>query len=401
MDTPTTTNIKTPEVNHELMTEQIVEHYAQSAEQTENTRSGHMGRALAAGVGLAAVATALSMPSPQQTEASPVNKSSSEQYQSAPTVFAKFKSESSRSKVKVSDLAEGKVTILANVSTKMSAKQQRRLEKQGRCRTFNGKRVDIKTYGYGVDGGQYGRDYRTSRFCKVNGNWIRVRCKNPAIIERQAPPARNPNNKFIFVNKGFAKANLNLSATATATAYCQEGGAGASASATASASSKGSLRWLVKTNGRKYGSGRVKTVSRLEGRATGRASAKASAKVECSSQEVVIVKQPPPPEQPQNNPPAVDLIGPQHVKTGGIYDFCSYESDPNNDIVGRSYSETGRGNFISNIYRGDEPGEYCITYKAGTEAENATVSVKVTDSANNMASDSETFPVDDSSKGEF
>ena len=127
-----------------------------------------------------------------------------------------------------------------------------------------------------------------------------------------------------------------------------------------------------------------------------RVKTKATARVNCvklTDQQPQTPGTPTTPNTPANNKPSVDLVGPQHVLTGGIVDICAYGSDPNNDIVSRNFSETGNGNFISGVYNGDEPGEFCQTYKAGTESDTATITANVTDSANNSAADSETFPI--------
>lgn len=115
--------------------------------------------------------------------------------------------------------------------------------------------------------------------------------------------------------------------------------------------------------------------------------------------QTIIVKQPPKEEKPVVNlPPNVDLIRPQHLIVNGVAEVCAYESDPEDDIASRNFSEIGGGNFTSFIYPGDEKGEYCIKYTPGTLPEdNVSITYTVYDKAANKASDTESFPIHDDS----
>lgn len=115
--------------------------------------------------------------------------------------------------------------------------------------------------------------------------------------------------------------------------------------------------------------------------------------------EVCVTEQPPATTIPGTV--GVNLIGPKHVKTDMIVDVCSYESAVNTSVIATQFSEVGQGEFISLPFAGDEPGEKCITYKAGTVAEaDASISVLVTGANGAKASDTEHFPID-ASTGEF
>jgi hypothetical protein len=123
--------------------------------------------------------------------------------------------------------------------------------------------------------------------------------------------------------------------------------------------------------------------------------------VVCSEQNTVVnppPEQPPqPPEQPPppppNAPPIVDLVDLQHNVADRQAEVCAYGSDQNNDIVYQEMTESGDGNFTSNIYAGDEPGEFCRTFAPGTSDGTAVITAKVRDSAGQEASDTESWPI--------
>ncbi|MDB5171131.1 MAG: hypothetical protein JWO35_825 [Candidatus Saccharibacteria bacterium] len=102
----------------------------------------------------------------------------------------------------------------------------------------------------------------------------------------------------------------------------------------------------------------------------------------------------PPSPPPVNHAPIVDLIGPQHVIVDDREQICGYVNDVENDIVSVAFSEVGNGNFVTPNYAGDEPGEVCRDYIAGTTPDNARVTLTAVDSANNIASDNESFPIE-------
>lgn len=401
MQTQTPENLDILNQAHEAITgaDQMADSYAETAAEQQGRRFGNIGRAaLATGLSVATLAGGA-------LKADTAEASEPGKQEIPPTLTVKFKSENGFASVKASDVAKGKVTILANVSAKSIPKKQlRKLERNNQCRTFNGKKVDIKTKGLGVNGWTYGRDYRTSRFCKVNGQWKRVKCQNPSEIKIKTPPKPRPDRKVIFVRSN-AEAKLSVKATSIAVASCKtaDGVAYASAYARGDAKGSASMRTFVKTKGQ--------SVIRVQGQADAEARTNAEAKVNCGSNsiEVTTVKPTPPPEKPpynppkKNLPPSVDLVGPQHIKTGGELEICAYGTDPEGqgDIVSRNFSETGNGNFITPVYSGDEAGEFCIGYKAGTTADNASVTATVRDTQNNSASDTESFPIDDSQDGEF
>jgi hypothetical protein len=211
------------------------------------------------------------------------------------TVTASFKTETSNAHVKVSDVATGKVNILANFKANgIPTKQRKQLERQGKCQVFDGTKVVIDTAGHDTNNmTEYGRDYRTSEFCKISGRWIRAKCGNAAFIQ-QTPPVPVVENA-IFV-KSFGNEKVKLHAESTAVASCTVDGASASASGKGVASAEADLRSFIKTSHKSnIGSGSV-AIKTYE-RATGRASTNAEASANCASTAatVTIVEQPQPP----------------------------------------------------------------------------------------------------------
>jgi hypothetical protein len=86
-----------------------------------------------------------------------------------------------------------KAEVLANYRVVSKAKI-RKLEEQGKCQTFDGKKTEIYTEGLSGNGRNWGHDTRTSTFCKnertvvKNGKrhkiveWVRAKCGNRAKI---------------------------------------------------------------------------------------------------------------------------------------------------------------------------------------------------------------------------
>lgn len=320
------------------------------------------------------------------------------------TVTASFKTETSYANVKVSDVAKANVTILSNVSAKPLPKRLvRRLERKGACKTFDGKETTIYTYGLGEDGGTYGRDNRKSRFCKINGQWIRVKCRNPAVIN-EVPEDRVRLGRVLFV-KSFANAKITLKAESVASVRCAEGGATAEGYGRAVATSTARLRNFVRTKGA--------AAVRIYGKAHGEAytEAQASAKCEQTDSQTTFTGDnpppppPPPPPTPQNRPPRGEMAPPQHLYSQGLGKICVDSiSDPDGDPVsafnfrvyraddpalsdGNPATEpAGVGTFTSGVYE-QAGGAQCRGYQAPYTTQNYKVvaSASVTDGKNNVA----------------
>lgn len=279
------------------------------------------------------------------------------------SMTATFKTESSSAKVEVADLAKLRIQILSNVSTKaLPRRTVNRLEKQGKCQTFDGKKVDIHTFGLGLGGGAYGQDFRKSRFCFMNGRWVRVICRNPAIIKFRPP--KPPKVKTFFV-RTFVDAKAKIATKATAVAECDTGGAKASASASATSGVKiVPLRALVRTRG--------SSVIRIQNNTNILAASRAKAKVDCNSTEktVTIVT---PGEVKPNTPPKGDVKPPKHMYPGGVDKICvdnihDKEGDPVKAHDFRVYRagdphKQGMGSFSGPVYP-EAGGAQCQTYQA-------------------------------------
>lgn len=319
------------------------------------------------------------------------------------TVTASFKTETSYANVKVSDIAKSNVTILSNVSAKpLPRRLVERLERKGACKTFNGKETVIYTWGLGEGGGTYGRDKRKSRFCKINGQWIRVRCRNPAII-KEVPKDRVKFGRVLFV-KSFANAKITLKAESVASVRCVQGGASAEGYGRAVATSTVSLRSFVRSRG----AAAVRTYGKAHGEAY--TEAQASAKCEqTESQTTFTGDNPPPPPPPppaqQNQPPRGEMAPPQHLYSQGIGKICvgnisDPEGDPVNAFNFRVYraddpalsdgdpatEPAGVGTFTSGVYE-QAGGAQCRDYQAPYTTQNYKVvaSAAVTDGKNNVA----------------
>lgn len=212
------------------------------------------------------------------------------------SVTATFNTETSSSSVKVSDIATNKVTILANFKAKgIPKKQLKKLEKNGDCQTFDGTKVEIDTAGHDTNNmTEYGRDYRTSEFCKVAGRWIRAKCGNPAFI-KEKPPV--PVVQDVMWVKTFTKENVKLHAEATALATCNVNGASASGYGHGVADSKGSISLRSFIKGVEHGDSNSEAV-KLYASANGKAAASAEATANCTGSTATIVEQPVTPVTP-------------------------------------------------------------------------------------------------------
>lgn len=290
----------------------------------------------------------------------------------------------------MSDIAESKVTVLENFKAKgLPKKVVKKLERQGKCETVDGTETEVWTAGHDTNSmTKYGRDYRVSEFCKYAGRWVRVKCGNPAKIEKKPPVTMTIPGKVIFVNN-IAKTSAKLHAEATADASCQVAGATASAKGSASADSTVSLNTVIKTA--KGGADSVAV--KLYETAYQRASAKAMAEAHCDTTDNGG-NTPPPPEAPK---PGVTVENLQHLGVNMVARVCEFETAPSGEtIVRRNFSIPSGGiNIVSNIYPGPDQGEFCIDVKGSAVASDGNV-VRATVEASNgttASDDSEPFPV--------
>jgi hypothetical protein len=111
---------------------------------------------------------------------------------------------------------------------------------------------------------------------------------------------------------------------------------------------------------------------------------------------------PPPDVQPKFGPD-VDVVGWQHILAGDEQLACAYERIGSAAIAQRNFSEQGSGEFVGFIRPGDEAGEWCIPYKAGTESGNASITYTAEDTNGLSDSDTEHFPTigNDDPRGQF
>jgi hypothetical protein len=215
------------------------------------------------------------------------------------TVTLTFKTETSKATVKASDIASDKLTLLANIKVNgMPKKLHRKLEKEGKCKTVDGRKQELYSKGYNVNNkAEFGRDYRKSRVCWIaekngKGHWERVACGNEELIkERPKRFVAHP----VWV-KTFNRLKFRVNAETFAAATCEAGGAKASALAMGRATATGYLRTEVKASKSKDGG--VKSLAfKTYNKATASASSQASAEANCegAATTVTIVEQPAPP----------------------------------------------------------------------------------------------------------
>lgn len=295
------------------------------------------------------------------------------------------------SSVSESQLAKANFVIRSNGKA-MSKAQIHRLKKAGKCDEV-GKGTDtpwFKNAGYGGQG--YGWDHRFTEICLVNGVWRSTRCNNKVVKPKHVP--EHP-VQALFV-RGAARTELKVEAASNSHAEASATCPGSYGFGMGDGSSRGSAEVSLKVLARARSKAkRVKAIrgqARIsaEGSAKASANSRAAAAAYCVNNQTFPVK--------VNHLPFTDEVRPQHILVNGEQQICEFESDPDNDIVSRNFSKTGNGNFISFVYPGNEPGEYCIDFKAGTTAGPNTVTAKVTDAANNTATDTEAFDTVDAGK---
>lgn len=301
-------------------------------------------------------------------------------------------------KSKSSAQALAKANLVTNYRS-VSKARIRKAKKAGDCETMSGREAakeGIFTQGYMGTGVGFAPENRRSTLCDLDkdGDFdVRAECGN-------AVKVRQPKPKLAKITHWVAKkAKIKVKAVANAHAEATCSTANTSASAEGRGRGVAAIRQRIKFFQKSKAQGEsIDLVSSIQLAAADEAKAKASANAYAQCQEG------PSQPTPESSPPNVNVVGPQHLKTGGEFQFSSYENDPDSDIVDRAYSETGQGEFLSVApFQGDEPGEWHMKYKAGTEPETACVTVNVRDAKNNTGSDTECFPVvgDEDPRGEF
>lgn len=302
--------------------------------------------------------------------------------------------------VDAESFSKSKVRVWANHRTVAKA-EIKEAKRKGNCEFFTAEEIvkkGFKTQGHNGTGSGYAWENRDSTLCDLDNDGdfdVRAECGNKAKGVRPQP---KKTENVLWV-KSFKNVSAKVKDTANAmeSATCHTANTSSMASAQASAKASGSIK--LKSGVKAKGKGIKKLITDVKGKAALDASAYAyaNAEAQCSESTTPTTPKPPTPPTPENPqpkfPPAVNLVGWQHILAGDIQEICSYESDQDNNIVGRTYSETGNGEFVSFQYPGDEAGEHCIKYKAGTESDNGTITVTVRDADNQTATDTENFPI--------
>lgn len=319
-----------------------------------------------------------------------------------PNVTATFRSETKMAHVKVSDIATDRITVLQNISAKgIPQKTRRRLEAQGRCRTFDGTKVKIYTEGYNVNGGRsYGPDERRSRFCKLpNGKWLRVLCNNEAFIN--VPPPKPPiKGRAIFVNNS-ASVRVKIHAESTAQAECRSSSGNTYAYGFGHAEKTDyiRLRTLIKTLRNRRTGGANSLAVKLYNSVYAEAKTEAEAKAICHETTHSSDGTPPPPP-PENNPPTGRGDVP-HRYVNSVDKVCVDPEDPDGDAVTVSnflFTNTSTGSEVGEIVR---PPYYvgsgdvqCVDWRAPEQPQSVTWSADLQDSRGLIASkEPDEFPV--------
>jgi hypothetical protein len=367
----------------------------------ESIRRSRLGRVAAAALCSAALGGGLA----SSAEASPVDREPLMAGQSSIVGPPETQISSTTIRIgksKSSAESFSKASVIANLRTVAKAKIEQ-AQRAGRCEFFTAEEAiqeGFQTQGYQGTGASYAPENRSTTACDTDGDGefdTRAECGNK-MIERQPQPEKA--RSTIWVNSwNKAKLWVNAKASAKAKAECRTTNTYAYAEGfgRGKAAAWTRLKQAVKAKGKITGNGLNQIITKVRGAAAGNAYAKAKADAEAKCQESVQPGLPPiVPEQPFNFPPITDITAPQHMFVNGTAEICERESDPDGptDIVSRAFTKT-RGNFISGIYAADEPGEFCIEYRAPSTAGDTTLGVTVRDSQNNSDTDQATFPIEE------
>lgn len=152
-------------------------------------------------------------------------------------------------------------------------------------------------------------------------------------------------------------------------------------------------------NGHGYAKLTVKEILRSRGDAfanakgEAKASASASASANARCEDIIGGGK-------KNLPPTVEVDNPNHIGTNDTIAFCERENDADGVIANRVFSiVNGGGNFVSVVYPGNDPGEYCRDYHAPSSSTSTTgneivLSAEVWDnSGDNATNQTNPFPV--------
>lgn len=212
----------------------------------------------------------------------------------------------------MSEKSLSKATLIENYRTIAKAKLIK-AEQKGDCVNLDGTKRKIWTQGHTEAGHPYGRDTRTSRFCKVavNGatHWYRKACGNAAVFKVPKIVVQHP-----FWVKNINKAMLTVSAKsqAHAKAECKTDNTSALAEGRGSAKATAWLRARNVLKGKKLKEVTTKEKLKVQGEAQSKASAKAVAICVDRSQNSTAT----PPETPPETPPKDGTPGAGSGTTG-------------------------------------------------------------------------------------
>lgn len=307
----------------------------------------------------------------------------------------------------------GRITVLGNILPNGTPKKQvRKAEREGDCRTINGRKTELYTAGWNTRGGiSYGRDERISRFCYINGRLIRVNCGNAAYIKKTPkPPVKG---RVIWV-QNMNKATLLVSANAQAIARdeCRTPDGNASAGAYGEGKGSASARVNLKSlyTARSGAENPRSVYARISSEATVKATADATAKAKanCASTTtttvVTVTKNNPTPQPPLlNSPPIVEFTGPEHMFIRGEAQLCASVTDPNGveDINpdSRRFISLGSGK-MSEVVESRGTSKFCQKLESGFFPGTAVVFATAADRGGLEAtSDTESWPILDDSQG--
>lgn len=312
-----------------------------------------------------------------------------------------------KSEMSQSDLDSGRFLVLTTGKA-MSRAKVRRLKAAGRCMTIGAgtKNPWFLNQGHNGTGTQYGWDHTRLLACRGRDGVLRsTRCNNKLKLVEQPP--EHPVQTLFVRNRATARLRVSAesSASADATATCD--GSSATGSGNGHGSSGASMRIGVFARAHSKG----KTLEDLRTRASisGRGHAEADANSDAQASATCESHGGGGGGGHENLPPHVEVDNPNHVLVNKVIAFCEIEGDTDGTIVEREFKiEQGGGNWVSNPYAGNDPGEFCRDYRgpsvptpegADLQTQGIILSAEVTDNDGQTAKDvSNAFPVADVAK---
>ena len=202
-------------------------------------------------------------------------------------------------------------------------------------------------------------------------------CWNPA----KDKPMPKEDVKVYNIDK--LNTSFTITAIAKASAFVECPGSWAKGSGSVSVQQKFNLKNYL----RQSGTSQAKIGLTLNDRVIARARAEAG----CSSVETNT----PTPPKPQKHNPTVEVFNPNHVGTNGVIAFCETERDSDGYIVDRQFKIVqGGGNYISDVYPGNDKGEFCRDYRGPSSPAEVVLGAEVTDN-DGLSASAETakFPI--------